>query len=409
MAPTTTTTTAAAAAASAAAAAISTTKKKEATGDRGTNDRATAYHHDQVIASLHNLQAGLIHVQHGITDLLTNYRKHCASVLGGEEGEIPPFNDVAAVAASVMEAGRNAVDETKQLVVPLDKSVEVTKGKKRKREKKEKDPNAPKKPLTAAFLYHQHARPIVKADLEAALPPGGQIEKNAVQIEVNKRWNELPEEEKEQWKASYRNSMEEYKAELAEYVANKGIKATELVEEDEASDDAEPDIEAEVGAADTEASSEDEEEAPAKAPSPPAKTPRKRQKTTPATNGNSAPVAIAPAGSGSTPVPLPSSRTTSQAPAPAVTAVAETPAKKDNKKKKEKAAPQPIAPAPAAANDEPAPEETGNKKKTKSGRTTRNTEADGDKENAAQEKAEKAEKAGKEKKRDRSKRKVDST
>lgn len=161
------------------------------------NENCTAYHHDQVIASLHNLQAGLIHVQHGITDLLTNYRKHCASVLGGEEGEIPPFNDVAAVAASVMEAGRNAVDETKQVIAPVDKSVEVNKGKKRKREKKEKDPNAPKKPLTAAFLYHQHARPIVKADLEAALPPGGQIEKNAVQIEVNKRWNELPEEEKE--------------------------------------------------------------------------------------------------------------------------------------------------------------------------------------------------------------------
>ena len=158
---------------------------------------AKAYSHDQVIASLHNLQAGLIHVQHGITDLLTNYRKHCASVLGGEEGEIPPFNDVATVAASVMEAGRNAIDETKQLVAPVDKAAEATKGKKRKREKKEKDPNAPKKPLTAAFLYHQHARPIVKADLEAALPPGGQIEKNAVQIEVNKRWNELPEEEKE--------------------------------------------------------------------------------------------------------------------------------------------------------------------------------------------------------------------
>ena len=172
-------------------------KRQGAKKTTDANDETSAYSHNQVIASLHNLQAGLIHVQHGITDLLTNYRKHCASVLGGEEGEIPPFNDVAAVAASVMEAGRNAADEAKQVVAPVDKSVEVNKSKKRKREKKEKDPNAPKKPLTAAFLYHQHARPIVKADLEAALPPGGQIEKNAVQIEVNKRWNELPEEEKE--------------------------------------------------------------------------------------------------------------------------------------------------------------------------------------------------------------------
>lgn len=172
-------------------------KRRIATNNAATNDASIAYSYNQVIASLHNLQAGLIHVQHGITDLLSNYRKHCASVLGDEEGEIPPFNDVAAVAASVMEAGRTAAEEVKQVVAPVDKAVEVNKSKKRKREKKEKDPNAPKKPLTAAFLYHQNARPIVKADLEAALPPGAIMEKNAVQVEVNKRWAELPEENKE--------------------------------------------------------------------------------------------------------------------------------------------------------------------------------------------------------------------
>ncbi|CAG5170273.1 uncharacterized protein ALTATR162_LOCUS7153 [Alternaria atra] len=363
---------------------------------------------DSVISSLHDLQNGLVNVQHGITSLLDSYRKHCHTVLGYEEGEAAPYsNDISALgaaasAASVLEAGQKAIEEVTQGLG--DKAGDASKSKKRKREKKERDPNAPKKPLTAAFLYHQHARPIVKADLEAALPPGGQIEKNAVQIEVNKRWNELSEEEKEQWKASYRNSMEEYKTALAAYVANKGIKDAELIEEDDASDEAEPEIEAEVGVADSDVSSEDEDEAPAaKAPSPPAKTPRKRQKTTPAVNGNSIPVSIAPANTASTPVPLPTSRTAPQAAAPASNAVAETPAKKD-KKKKDKAAPQPIAPAPATSPDEPSPEETGGKKKTKSGRSTRNNETEGDKENAAQEK-EKAEKAGKEKKRDRSKRK----
>ncbi|KAG9188221.1 hypothetical protein G6011_02144 [Alternaria panax] len=371
---------------------------------------------DSVISNLHELQNGLVNVQHGITSLLESYKQHCHSVLGYEEGATTPYgNDIAALgavasAASVVEAGQKVVEEVTQGLG--EKAADASKSKKRKREKKERDPNAPKKPLTAAFLYHQHARPIVKADLEAALPPGGQIEKNAVQIEVNKRWNELSEEEKEQWKASYRNSMEEYRTALAAYVANKGIKDAELIEEDDASDEAEPEVEAEVGAVDSDISSEDEDEAPAvKAPSPPAKTPRKRQKMTPAVNGNSIPVSIAPATTASTPVPLPTSRTAPQAAVPATNAVAETPAKKE-RKKKEKAAPQPIAPAPATSPDEPSPEETGGKKKTKSGRSTRNNETEGDKEVAAQEKekadkekADKAEKAGKEKKRDRSKRK----
>jgi hypothetical protein len=164
-------------------------------------DEAIAYNHNQVIFNLHELQNGLVNVQHGITSLLESYKQHCHSVLGYEEGATTPYNNdiatlgAAASAASVLEAGQKAVEEVTQGLG--DKAGDASKSKKRKREKKEKDPNAPKKPLTAAFLYHQHARPIVKADLEAALPPGGQIEKNAVQIEVNKRWNELSEEEKE--------------------------------------------------------------------------------------------------------------------------------------------------------------------------------------------------------------------
>jgi hypothetical protein len=164
-------------------------------------EESNAYSYNQVISSLHDLQNGLVNVQHGITSLLDSYRKHCHTVLGYEEGEAAPYsNDISALgaavsAASVLEAGQKAIEEVTQGLG--DKAGDASKSKKRKREKKERDPNAPKKPLTAAFLYHQHARPIVKADLEAALPPGGQIEKNAVQIEVNKRWNELSEEEKE--------------------------------------------------------------------------------------------------------------------------------------------------------------------------------------------------------------------
>lgn len=77
-------------------------------------------------------------------------------------------------------------------------AIQTANTKKRKqREKKIRDPNAPKKPLTAAFLFAQNARSVVKKDLEEALGPGEVIEKNAVQLEVNKRWNELSDDQKE--------------------------------------------------------------------------------------------------------------------------------------------------------------------------------------------------------------------
>jgi hypothetical protein len=176
--------------------------------------------------------------------------------------------------------------------------------------------------------------------------------------------------------------MEKYKEEMKAYAASNGAAAlAELHDDEEASD------EAEAGALDSEASSDEDEAAAAlanKAPSPPAgkgARPNKRQKTAAQVNG--ALPTLAPANG--TPVPLPVSKT--------VVAAAETPAAgKKDKKKKEKAAPTPIAPAPAK---DASPE-----KKTKGGRTTRNTEGD----TAVAEKENKGTK-----KRDRSKRKSEGT
>lgn len=128
--------------------------------------------------------------------------QHTSSILAGEDGDLDKLaipSGIVAHASAAMEAASTAVTGVTQAIANPAQAPAAADGKskKRKREKKERDPNAPKKPLTAAFLYHQHARPIVRADLEAALATGQTIEKNAVQIEVNKRWNELPEEEKE--------------------------------------------------------------------------------------------------------------------------------------------------------------------------------------------------------------------
>lgn len=387
----------------------------------------------QVIYTLTNLQEALTNVQSGINDLLRAYMQHTSSILAGEDGELNALKIPTKINASANAAMEAASLATKSIAQVTNTPSQVDsaaaapaegKSKKRKREKKEKDPNAPKKPLTAAFLYAQSARPIVRVDLENALGPGEALQKNAVNVETTNRWNALPEEEKEvsllfpqyrseimltahqRWKQSYRTSMEEWKLEMAKYLAKTGAEIADVHVDEDMSDDGDIEIEAEAGAIDSDASSEDEDEV-VKAPSPPAKTPRaanKRQKTaqTPAANGTSL-AAPATNAAASTPVPLPpSSRPTVQIPVQTSATETSATAKKD-KKKKEKAgstAPQPIAPAPPAQKEASPEEGSKTGRKSKTSRSTRNAEADAEKENAATPTQEK-----KKEKRDRSKKK----
>jgi hypothetical protein len=153
---------------------------------------------NQVIVSLANVQKGLAHVQSGLNDLMTAYMKHTASVIAGDDSTLESLqlpNDIAETANNAMAVANLTMNNIAHAVAPANAA---NAGKnKRKREKKEKDPNAPKRPLTAMFLYAQAARPVVKKDLEAELGTGQKLESNAVQLEVTKRWNEMSEEEKE--------------------------------------------------------------------------------------------------------------------------------------------------------------------------------------------------------------------
>lgn len=368
--------------------------------------------------ALASVQKGLHNVSNNLNELMHAYIKHTASVLSGEDGALEGLQ--------LSESAQNMIDEadfatksvanlTKSLTAPVADAGDADTGKtkKRKREKKVKDPNAPKRPLTAAFLFAQSARPIIRKDLENELPNGAKLEPNAINLEVNKRWNEMTAEDKEvstsisytapfhhstdtsqKWKASYRESMETYNKEMAAYKASKGAAA---VEEPAAEDDvSEAEVEAGALDSDDDASSEDasdDEPSPTKAPTPPptytanGKTPsrpNKRQKTaaTSAVNGN-AQVSIVPTTVGQTPVPPPATKVQTVVPPPALATVEATPAKKEKKKKDVKAAPVAKEPSPEEAKKD--------KKEKKSGRATRATEAEGE------------EKASK--KRDRSKRK----
>ncbi|OCL05150.1 hypothetical protein AOQ84DRAFT_356086 [Glonium stellatum] len=276
-------------------------QKKEETAELMISIEQFTRTRDSVVVSLTNLQNGLQHVQAGINDLLRTYMNHTTSILAGGSGAL----DSLALTNPMTTVG--GTTEGGPVAQPL---VDGSAKRKRKREKKERDPNAPKRPLTAAFLYSQHARPIVRSDLEAALQPGEKLEPNAVNMEVNKRWNEMHDDAKELWRQSYRKSMEEYKEAMKEYAAARGGVTSPIpdVHDDEITD------EVDAGALDTDAEGtsgeESDEDVPAKAPSPPpkvpsppaAKTPRanKRQKVG-KTNGVLAPApATAPS-----PIPVP--------------------------------------------------------------------------------------------------------
>lgn len=377
-------------------------QKKDDTGELLVSIEQFRKTRDSVIVSLTSLQSGLAHVQNGITELLRAYISHTASILNntGETVELQMPPQFAYLQA---HQSLDAVQQMTNAVSGAAPEADKKKEKKRKRaEKKQKDPNAPKRPLTAAFLFAQQARPIVRRDLEDSLGPDQKLEPNAVNVEVTKRWNELPEEEKEKWKASYRDSQEKYKVELAAYLASKGEPVQHIdlemhdAEDEPATDD--PEAETEAAAVEQSDSEDDSEDEASPAPitkqhTPPAansKTPRtnKRQKTshqTPMANGSHVP--IAPAVASHTPVPAPVFSQKSVVPAPS-SAVPDTPAStKKEKKKKEKSVPQPIAPAPAK---EPSPEES-KKKSAKNGRATRSTEAEAE-EPVAETKKEKKEK-----------------
>jgi HMG (high mobility group) box len=75
--------------------------------------------------------------------------------------------------------------------IKLGKKGTLVIGGKPKKERKARDPNAPKRPLTAFFLYSASARPIVKQDLPETATS------QEVSNEVLRRWNEMPISEKE--------------------------------------------------------------------------------------------------------------------------------------------------------------------------------------------------------------------
>jgi carbamoylphosphate synthase small subunit len=121
---------------------------------------------------------GLTSLTGAVNNLITAYIGHTNQLLNGQ-GAGTEGIDTNALTQYLNNAGLS-----NQVSAPV-----PVKKEKKKRAKKEKDPNAPKRPLTAFFLFSTNARERVKEDLDNPTPV-------QVNDEVLRRWREMDDEGK---------------------------------------------------------------------------------------------------------------------------------------------------------------------------------------------------------------------
>ncbi|TKA65585.1 hypothetical protein B0A49_05527 [Cryomyces minteri] len=237
------------------------------------------YDRDAIVRGLTTLQAS-------VNEMLGAYITHSNRILGGDS---PGFDSLElSNHVPLLGAALNTFQ------------VPATGKPKRKRNYKARDPNAPKRPLTAYFLYLQTARPIIKKDLGEDAKPGD------VAQEATKRWRAMPESEQATWKESYQKSLQEYNEEVKAYIAKGGQLPSDDSPHQE-NDHVAEGVMAPTGSEDETSSEEDDDDEPAKALSPPRKPTPPPAKTPKSTKGRKskkdAEVPAAPAVAPSSPSP----------------------------------------------------------------------------------------------------------
>jgi hypothetical protein len=109
-----------------------------------------------------------------MNELIRSYLQHTNSMLGENTGP------------SDLQLNMSNLFSNTVTGLPL---AEGPVGKKKKRQRKEKDPNAPKRPLTAYFLYATQARGLVKEAKPLATA-------KEINEEILNRWNTMDDKEK---------------------------------------------------------------------------------------------------------------------------------------------------------------------------------------------------------------------
>ncbi|EGD98624.1 hypothetical protein TESG_06104 [Trichophyton tonsurans CBS 112818] len=201
-------------------------KKPAAEGD-GTTTLVVSI--DDFTRTRDSVIVGLAALQSAVSDLSRAYINHANTVLnrgpssidiGGlnsllENGIFP--SSVAAGGGAGAGAGADAdgsggglsaAEGGGRAASPGGRSVAGTK------RKRVHDPNAPKRALTAYFLYMKHERANIAAELGANARP------KEVADEGTRRWGRMPPQEKQKWKDLYAQNLAVYNEEMSAYKAS---------------------------------------------------------------------------------------------------------------------------------------------------------------------------------------------
>ena len=160
---------------------------------------------------------------------------------------------------------------------------EVTgKGKRKKRAYKQRDPNAPKRPQTAYFLYLHEQRPLLATEL-AAKAGGVPQRPGDLSKEATLRWNQLRDEEKQVYRDQYQVALTSYNRAAKKYKEETGqLPPDDNPEGDESMLDGIEDAAAagaDADGDDAESSSEDDDEVEDAQPPPKLPTPEPVKKS----------------------------------------------------------------------------------------------------------------------------------
>lgn len=94
-----------------------------------------------------------------------------------------------------------------------------TNGDVKPKRKIDRDPNAPKKPLTVFFAYSAYLRQLLKEDREEkGLAP---LSSTEITQEISKKWSELSDRDKEDWKEAYQQELDKYHTVKEKYLEAK--------------------------------------------------------------------------------------------------------------------------------------------------------------------------------------------
>lgn len=148
-------------------------------------------------AKLRQVITGLTTLQSTIGELIHAYLNHTNNVLGGGSstlGDTLAISNPLGFSSNAGGGGGSAGGGGGGTGVIAPGGPVGADGGKKKRIKKERDPNAPKRPLTAYFLYAQRAREYIRKDLavdNADVRPGD------ISAESTRRWHAMKSEEQE--------------------------------------------------------------------------------------------------------------------------------------------------------------------------------------------------------------------